>query len=216
MTSYLKLQSNREVSIQMTQGRSTNESKHVTKNPILRFALQRFFNSVNRILPDVNSIIDAGCGEGYGARGLRTGREYLDIYGFDLSISALRKSLAIESSISVSQADVTRLPVPNDCVDLVMSLEVLEHIPEPDRAIEEYKRVTRRYLLLSVPNEPLFRMLRMLRGDNIRQWGNHPEHVNHWNYFSFQRFIKSHQLQVIRATCPPPFIWTIALCEIKS
>lgn len=193
---------------------SSNEIKYVTKNPLLRFALRRFFQSVNHLLPDVESVLDAGCGEGYGAKEIIAEHEPLKIYGVDLSLNALKKSLEVNPYVLVCQADITQLPVPDCCVDMVMSLEVLEHIPDPDQAIEEYKRVTRRYMLLSVPNEPLFRILRMLRGDDIKQWGNHPEHVNHWNLYSFQRFIRRHQLRVIRSVCPPPFIWTIVLCEI--
>ncbi len=196
------------------QEHSSNETKHVTTNPILRFALQRFFRSIHKVFPEVETVLDAGCGEGYGAKEIIAEHEHLKIYGFDLSLPALKKSLEIESDVLVGQADITRLPVAAKCVDMVVSLEVLEHIPDPSQAIEEYKRVTRRYMLLSVPNEPLFRMLRMLRGDNIRQWGNHPEHVNHWNVYSFQRFIERHQLKVLRTACPPPFIWTIVLCEI--
>lgn len=194
---------------------STNESKHSTKNPLLRFALKRFFASVNGMMPDVRTVFDAGCGEGYGAQAILKQHSDVRIIGVDLSLEALRRVPAQTPAMLVAQADVTRLPIASNSADIVLSFEVMEHLPDPAGALAEYQRVSRRYIMVSVPNEPLFRLLRMLRGDNLRQWGNHPEHINHWNLLSLQRYLSRHGLRVLKASSPPPFIWAIVLCEIK-
>ena len=192
---------------------SSNESKHSTQNPLLRYALRRFFVTINRLIPEVNTVLDAGCGEGYGAREILKKHNKLQIIGTDLSFTALKQVPLLAPEMLFFLLDVTQLPVAANSVDLVTSFEVMEHLPDPDRALEEYKRVSKRYIMISVPNEPLFRLLRMARGDNIAQWGNHPEHINHWNLVSLQRYMRNHGLRVIKAASPPPFIWAIVLCE---
>lgn len=195
---------------------SSNESKHSTRNPLLRYALKRFFATINRLMPEVNTVLDAGCGEGYGAREILKAHDDLRIIGTDLSLTALMQVPLLVPEMPVFLSDVTKLPVPTDSVDLVVSFEVMEHLPHPDLALEEYKRVSNRYIMISVPNEPLFRLLRMARGDNIAQWGNHPEHVNHWDLFTLQKYVQKHGLRVVKAVSPPPFIWAIVLCEIDQ
>jgi SAM-dependent methyltransferase len=195
---------------------TTNEIKHQSANPLLRFALRRFFEVVNRMMPAASVVIDAGCGEGYGVREIQQQRGDMRFYGVDLSAQALHKSRQISAEMPVCVADVTRLPFADKCADVVLSLEVLEHLPDPAAAITEYKRVSRRYILVSTPNEPLFRLLRMARGDNIGQWGNHPEHVNHWNLLSLQKFLAGHDLRIGQAAIPPPFIWSVVLGEIRE
>ncbi len=192
---------------------TTNETKHQTTNPLLRMALRRFFATLNQIMPDVDTIIDAGCGEGYAAKQILTAHPQARIFGVDLSETAVQSTSTIAPELRAGIADVTRMPFSAESADLVMSLEVLEHLPQPEAALRDYVRVSRRYVLLSVPNEPIFRITRMLRGLDVAQFGDHPEHLQHWNYFTFQGFARQSGLRVIHAWMPFPFAWVILLCE---
>jgi 2-polyprenyl-3-methyl-5-hydroxy-6-metoxy-1,4-benzoquinol methylase len=194
---------------------SANEKKHQTNNPILRFALTQFFSATQKMLPSVDTILDAGCGEGYAAREVLKKDTDATLYGVDLSFNSLLQVPKVAPNVPACQASVRELPFASKSVDLVVSLEVLEHIPQPELAVREYIRVSRNYMLISVPNEPLFRLLRMLRGDNIRQCGNHPEHVNHWNVITFPKFLEAQGVKVLQVKSPPPFIWTIVLCSVS-
>lgn len=51
-------------------------------------------------------------------------------------------------------ADVRRLPFGNNTFDLVVACQVLEHIPfeDFDKALDEIKRVSSRYVLISLPH----------------------------------------------------------------
>ena len=56
------------------------------------------------------------------------------------------------------------MPFAEDEFDMACAIEVLEHVPDPAHTVAEMARVARRHLLVSVPREPLWRMLNMARG----------------------------------------------------
>ncbi|MFN6119018.1 MAG: class I SAM-dependent methyltransferase, partial [Actinomycetes bacterium] len=86
-------------------------------------------------------------------------------------------------------ADATRLPFADRTFDLVMAIEVLEHVPQPDAALRELARVCSATLVASVPFEPIWRAGNMARRRYLGDWGNTPGHVNHWTRRSFARFV---------------------------
>lgn len=195
---------------------SENERKHTSANPLRRLAINRYFETVDEFITDIKTVINAGCGEGFDAQRIITSQPNLAFVGFDISLDAVQKVEEICPSMSVCVGDVTQPPFSAKSADMVISLEVLEHLVDPSAAIEAYKKLTRRYLLLGVPNEPIFRLLRMANGMNVRDFGDHPEHVQHWNIRSFKRFLEKHDLRILKAASPKPFIWSIVLCELKA
>ena len=91
------------------------------------------------------------------------------------------------------------------------AIEALEHIPDPERTVAEMARVARSHLLVSVPREPLWRMLNVARGAYIGQLGNTPGHVNHWSKGAFVRLLERHG-EVLEARFPFP--WTMLLVRL--
>ncbi len=102
--------------------------------------------------------------------------------------------------------DATRLPVPDGAFDLVLAIEVLEHIPVPDAALAELARVCSGTLIASVPFEPIWRAGNLARGRYVRDFGNTPGHVNHWTRWGFTRFVST-RFRVERVRNPLP--WTM-------
>lgn len=193
---------------------STNKEKHSSGNPFMVFAINRFHQTVRAMLPpDARRILEAGCGEGFSAQAILSGREDTRSFGGDLSEAAVREATKRFPPMRYSVIDATQLPFPDRAFDAVFSLEVLEHLPDASKALREYTRVSRRWLLLSVPNDPVYRALRLASGKGLNMWGDHPEHVQHWHYFSFTRFVQRHGLNVRKVASPFPFAWTIILCE---
>lgn len=193
---------------------SSNLRKYQSKNKLKHLALDLFFKALLGLDVEFSEALDAGCGEGFAAMKLLTKFPDANLVGVDLSAQAALDAKNSVPQMPVLIGDVTKLPFLEKQFDLVMSLEVLEHLPEPELAVEAYRRLSRRYILLSVPNEPIFRTLRMLEGSDLLRWGDHPEHVNHWGYFSFARFLRRNGLKVIARRVPFPFTWVIALCEL--
>ena len=85
-------------------------------------------------------VLDAGCGGGRYCRLL--GSHQARVLGVDLS-SAVEKAATICSELAdvcIAQADLLNLPVADDAFDLVFSIGVLHHTPDPRRAFGEIAR----------------------------------------------------------------------------
>lgn len=103
---------------------------------------------------DGRRVLDAGCGVGYGAEMLnRAGAAA--VYAIDNSPAALELARAsVSEGVTLEQGDVAALPYPDDSFDLVVCFEVIEHIEQPERVLDELARVLHAdgLLLLSSPN----------------------------------------------------------------
>lgn len=102
------------------------------------------------IIPhDVSTIIDVGCGDGAISNVFAPKHT---VIGVDISQEGL-KNLSAEALPVLSTVDY--LPFKNNCADLALCSELLEHLPKDIlmQAITEIKRISKRYILISVPNK---------------------------------------------------------------
>lgn len=191
---------------------SSNFRKHTSSNPLQRWLLQRFHGAARELLAqtDAHHILDAGCGEGFAMRDV-LGRSNSRVVGLDGDVAAARVAYSLNPSKQFAAGNLLALPFPDNSFDLVVCMEVLEHLAQPRAGLAELCRVSATWLLLSVPNEPLFRGANYLRGKNVHDWGNDPGHVNHWSATAFTSFLAS-QCRVV--TCRTSFPWTLALCRV--
>ena len=110
-------------------------------------------------------------------------------------------------------ASIYDLDPATDAAEMVVCCEVLEHLEHPTRALEVLARLARPYLLVSVPREPLWRALNVMRGKYLLQLGNTPGHLNHWTRRGFVDFL-SPSFDIVDLRTPLP--WTVALCRAKG
>jgi SAM-dependent methyltransferase len=124
----------------------------------------------------------------------------------DLPDASLRDEWRSRPGPRYLHGDATRLPFRDGQFDLVVCVEVLEHLHDPAAGLRELARVSSRHLLLSVPHEPFFRASNLLTGRYVRDLGNTPGHLQHWSGAGFQRFVST--TANVRAVASP-YPWTI-------
>ena len=109
---------------------------------------RRIKATINMIPKDVSSLLEVGCGEGRIINPVQN--KYEKIFGMDISDEALKH---VETS--KIKGRIENIPFPDNSFDIVLCCEVLEHLPSPiyEKALKEIKRVAKKYVLISVPND---------------------------------------------------------------
>ena len=69
---------------------------------------------------------------------------------------ALHRAVAAGGAyrLHVHEGDVRELALPDNSVDVVTMLEVLEHIPDAEGAVRNAARIARRHVVVTVPSKP--------------------------------------------------------------
>jgi SAM-dependent methyltransferase len=95
--------------------------------------------------------LDAGCG--YGAFSAAAAARGAAVVSLDIGPRLVARAVARAGSRGVV-GDACRLPIRDESFDIVISSEMVEHTPEPMRAVAELSRVLRRagLLVLTTPN----------------------------------------------------------------
>ena len=165
--------------------KTDNYQKHTSKNPLKQFFVWNFFRIFNNQLKDlkIETILDAGCGEGFTLAKLKEKGIGKKFTGVDASKDAIELSKKINPDLSLDLGNIYKLPFKDKSFDLVLCTEVFEHLDNSKKALKELARVSKKYIFLSVPNEPLFFLM------NYTQWGIDIGHINHWTYFGFKMFV---------------------------
>ncbi len=188
---------------------TTNYAKHTNSNPIQRYLLSRFNRRLIECvrLANPKTILDAGCGEGFTLTQLTKAGIKATMSGIDYSEEAIALAEKTAPTLRIAKASIYSLPFPESAFDLVICSEVLEHLEHPEKAIAEIRRVSKKHILVSVPNEPYFQIANFLRGKYPRTFGNHPEHINHWSSYAIVTLLRSAGLSIQRVYTP--FAWTL-------
>jgi SAM-dependent methyltransferase len=94
-------------------------------------------------LPNPATLVEIGCSTGYLLEDLRTAYPSAQLVGLDAIRSGLLKARRAVPDAELAQADACELPLPDRCADVVLSVNLLEHIAEDDRALAEIRRILR-------------------------------------------------------------------------
>ncbi len=187
------------------------QSKNIIKNnPLKKVLVRRFFRRVYREIGKINpqTLIDLGCGEGFLEKYLKDQNLVLDITAVDINTNALQYAKKNNPGVKFLEGDILSLKI-KERFDLVVMLEVLEHLSFPEEALKTAKNLSKN-LLVSVPWEPYFSRLYLLAGLNLKRRGRHPEHYQFFNQQSLKKLLKKYYRKVeIKSSWP----WLIALGE---
>jgi ubiquinone/menaquinone biosynthesis C-methylase UbiE len=188
--------------------------KYASQNPVERRLMEGFFSNLDEVLPTQApvSVLEVGVGEGEVSERVRARYPEARVVGVDLPDHELAGRWH-DRGLTCMFADIARLPFDDQAFDLVLAIEVLEHVPDPTAALQELSRVARGNLVLSVPREPIWRIANMARGKYIRDLGNTPGHIQHWSRRSFASFVGRHfEPTAVRS----PFPWTMVAARTRS
>jgi SAM-dependent methyltransferase len=190
--------------------------KYGTRNPVARALTTRFLSALDDLWEAAapESVLDVGCGEGVVAeRWARRLGERGSVLGLDRGHAELEEAWRTRraANLDFAAGDATALPCEDGSFDLVAGVELLEQVADAERALAEMARVARRHVLVSVPREPLWRVLNVARGAYVRWLGNPPGHVRHFSRRGFVRLAARHgEVELVRSPLP----WTLVLLRV--
>lgn len=189
--------------------------KYGTKNPIARKLVAGFDDALNHLVKKIapKTIHEVGCGEGYWV--LRWLNEGYDARGTDFSTQVIdmAKTNAKAHGVAPQRFSVRSIydvAPEQDTADLIVCCEVMEHLEEPERALKALNSIARADVLISVPREPLWRVLNVARGKYISDFGNTPGHLQHWSRRSIVSLVGRY-FDVVEILAPLP--WTMLHCK---
>jgi SAM-dependent methyltransferase len=189
--------------------------KYGSGNPLVRRLMDGFERSLDELLDRAapRSLLDVGCGEGVlvqrWAQRLDGGR----LVGIDLQEDSIQAGWAEHPAPNLEYRvmEAGKLPFADGEFELASAIEVLEHLPDPQQTLSEMARCATRHLLISVPREPVWRMLNLARGAYWSELGNSPGHLNHWSKRSIVELLSRHgEVVEVRS----PFPWTMLLVRL--
>lgn len=131
----------------------------------------------------IATVLDVGCGRGEFLYLLR--EKGFNVAGCDIDDICLEKSSRFAP---VKKVDILELSqtYPKNSFDLVSCLHTLEHVLHPYAGLLELKRVTRKYILLAVPNARCI------------AWDERETHLYSWNGDTLRNLIESAGLKTLK------------------
>jgi len=189
-------------------------NKHESTNPFIRMVVNKYRKTLQRLIVSlpISSALEVGSGEGYILYYIREVRPDILLIGSDISEEMVRLAQNRHCGIIWCVAEAENLPFLDDSFDLVIACEVLEHVLDPNIVLKQLRRVSKKFCIISVPEEPLWRILNMLRGKYLRDFGNTPGHIHHWSADGISRLVKEYfdSIEVVKSV---PWVF---LCAIKN
>ncbi|MCK5830722.1 MAG: class I SAM-dependent methyltransferase [Methylococcales bacterium] len=192
----------------------TASNKYESKNPISQYLLRQFDQSIADLvkIANPNTILEVGCGEGHVTDILLKNSE-ATIQALDISqtIVDIAKDSIKSPRVNFHQFNIYDLKE-KDPADLVVCCEVLEHIDDPEIGLLRLAEKAAPYAIISVPREPIWRILNFIRGTYVSEFGNSPGHIQHWSQKEFIQFV-GQKFEIIGVKAPLP--WTVLLVKSK-
>lgn len=185
--------------------------EYKSTNVISRYLYNNFFRTIKEVIdvlePDIR-ILEVGCGPGESSRRILSflKKQHFEASEYDPRLVSKLKETNPE--FQVIEESVYDLKREDNSFDLVIMLEVLEHLDDVEKALSELFRVSRKYVLLSVPMEPIWRILNLIRLKYVMDFGNTPGHINHFTPTKLKKVISKFGKVVLLRK---PFPWLLCM-----
>ncbi len=155
-------------------------------------------------------ILDAGCGEGITLERLIRQFPDREIMGIDYAPENV--AICGQKGLPARVGIVYSLPYANASVDCCLFMEVIEHLQEPGKALEEISRVLRKngLLLLLFPNDLLFKLAR-LTFLKFKEAFAPSGHVKQWSPGKMKKALERTGFRIQAVQCLPFPYWPLCL-----
>ena len=192
-----------------------NKEKHLSKNPLVKHANRKLKKDILKVLKnlEVKTILDIGCGEGFITREIGKKFPKVKIVAVDPQKKYIKyaKKFHKLKNISFKEGDLDSNSLKKK-FDLVILTEVLEHLQNPRQALKKIRKLSNKYILLTVPNEPFFRLGNLFALKYVKDLGNSPGHLHNWTKNQLSKFPRELGLNFKIKTSS---FWNILLIKIK-
>jgi ubiquinone/menaquinone biosynthesis C-methylase UbiE len=120
------------------------------KHPIVKFFVEQRINWVKQHidLKQVKTAFDVGCGDGFATYYFNKLIPHVE--GGDISEYMLQKNPIDKKKLHIIDAE--NLQFKDNEFDLSYTWEVLHHVPNPDQAVKEMARISKKYVVIFEPN----------------------------------------------------------------
>jgi ubiquinone/menaquinone biosynthesis C-methylase UbiE len=185
-------------------------AEYDTANPAIKMLINNFYTKIEEIiisLNNCNTFFEVGCGAGESSRRIHKmlpAGKTIEVSDFDNRYVELLNEKKMP--FKVTRESIYDIQKPDNSYDCVICLEVMEHLEDPEKAIKELFRVASKTVIISVPNEPIWRIANMARLKYLKDFGNTPGHINHFNSGSLKRLAEKY---VTKAETYKSFPWLI-------
>jgi 2-polyprenyl-3-methyl-5-hydroxy-6-metoxy-1,4-benzoquinol methylase len=189
--------------------------KHNSRNPIARMLMQGFYGSFEQLTGKVKpgKAFEVGCGEGYLMLNLAKSGWQVDGIDIDENTIAFAQNMFLQNHVAAKANVGSIYNLAKDQLpgyDLVICCEVLEHLEHPELGLQSLKNSGAGPLVISVPNEPIWRIMNMARGKYLRNLGNTPGHLSHWSKKAFLDLVSQYyKVETVKTPLPWTFVFAV-------
>ncbi|MDI6728691.1 MAG: class I SAM-dependent methyltransferase [Thermodesulfovibrionales bacterium] len=188
--------------------------KYGSRNPIVQFMMKNFISSFKALVSvtGAREIHEIGCGEGHLSIILAEQKKKVRASDFSKQVILKARENAVKNNVDIEFkiSSIYDLTPEKDAAELIVCCECLEHLENPEKALNILSGLANPYLIISVPREPLWRLLNMVRFKYVSRLGNTPGHIQHWSKRSFLKLLSPYFV-IVETRTPMP--WSMALCR---
>jgi 2-polyprenyl-3-methyl-5-hydroxy-6-metoxy-1,4-benzoquinol methylase len=173
---------------------NTDPSEYSTTDEPMEVPCQKesYFIALNKYIKDGDRVLDVGMGVGYGMNLLSIKAN--EVYAVDVDDKAVKfcseNNLGKNPKIKeLKKYDGYKLPYKDSFFDVVTCVDVIEHVEDYDKFIDELMRVAKRAVIFATPNKrPEYTNP---DGSPMNHW-----HLREWSFDEFDKIIKAHATKI--------------------
>lgn len=124
----------------------SQSKERLYSHPVIQaFSLPKYQWIKEHLALDGKTVLDVGSGNGYFAQHFE---KDCQLTALDLSANQLQYNPASNKNVGSAY----ELPYADNSFDIVFTSNLLHHLEEPEKAVKEMQRVSKRYVVISEPN----------------------------------------------------------------